>query len=554
MTPRPLPSRRAAWLLAAAGLVALKLWLVGAQSIFALTFATHDDALFLARAQDLLAGDWLGPYHQLTLAHAPMYPLFIAAAWLAHVPLFTAQQVLHAAACAALVAALRPLLRGPAPALLVFAVLLFNPVTFDAEIHARVLRQNLLPGLTLLVLAGVVGFVARGDQSAGRAGRWLVLTAVALPAFWLTRNESVWLLPALGVVGAYGAAVIWRTGRPDRGRRLARLVLVPLAGWALGVGTVAAVNWRVYGVFTTTEFKQRDFNDAYGALCRVEPARWRQFIHVPREVRERLYPHSPAFAELRPHLEGDLGLAWAGISGAVHHIPAEEREIGAGWFMWALRDAVIRAGHGGSAPEVAAFYRRLAREVNAACDQGLVAAGPRRSGFLPPLRREHAVPFRDSALAAFRLLVRFDQMTVRTAPSLGTPEALAHFAHLTRGRLSPPAGAAAAPVPLESARLAVLEALLRGYTFLSPWAGGAALLALAAAGVRAWRRRSVPFFLVLALACAASLAALLAIVALINATSFPALTTGYLSGSYGLWLLFCLSGWLALAEPRPSTP
>lgn len=540
--------RRHAWTLAALALVALKLWLVSAQSIFALGFASHDDALFINRAQDLLAGTWLGPYHQLTLAHAPMYPLFIAAMWLLHVPLFPAQQLLYVAGCAALVIALRPLLARPWVAFALFAVLLFNPVTFDTAVHGRVLRQNILPGLTLLVLAGFTGFLARRDQAPGRTVRWLALAAAALPAFWLTRNESVWLLPCLGLLVAFGWFTLWREARPGALRRTALLVLVPLAGWAAGLGLVSTLNWRVYGVFTTTEFKQRDFNDAYGALSRVEPARWRQFIHVPREVRERLYPLSPAFAELQPHLEGELGLAWAGISESVHHIPAAEREIGAGWFMWTLRDAVIRAGHGGSAVEVAAYYRRLAREINDACDRGAIAAGPRRSGFVPPLRSEHLHPFRDSAVAGFHLLTGFGQMSVRTEPSAGSPEELARFAKLTRGRLSPTAGQPAAPVWMESARLATLDAVRAAYAAAAPWAGAASLLALLAASALALRRRVVPFFAVLAVACAGSIAALLAIVALINATSFPALNTGYLSGSYGLWLLFCAAGWLALAE------
>ena len=557
MAPQQSPAAwilRHRWTLGGIALVVLKLWLVGAQSIFALGFASHDDALFINRAQDLLNGTWLGPYHQLTLAHAPMYPLFIAATWLLHVPLFTAQQLLYVAGCTALVAAMRPLLAHARTGFLLFAILLFNPVTFDTAIHGRVLRQNLLPGLTLLALAGLVGFVARREAPRGQLVRWLSLTAIAVPAIWLTRNESIWTLPCLGLVLAFGAWSVWRDGRPDRLRRMILLGTLPLAGWAAGLGTVSALNWHHYGVFTTTEFKQRDFNDAYGALCRVEPVRWRQFIHVPREVRERLYPLSPAFAELQPHLEGELGLAWAGISESVHHIPAAEREIGAGWFMWALRDAVIRAGHGGSARDVADYYRRLAHEINTACDQGLIAAGPRRSGFLPPLRREHLTPFLQSAGTTLQMVVRFEQMSVRADPSAGSPEELARFARLTRGRLSPPVGERAEPVWLESVRLAILDSIRRTYAAAAPWAGGAALLALLFAWALALRRRCLPFFGVLSLALAGSVLALIAIVSLINATSFPALTTGYLSGSYGLWLLFCVSGWLALGEVRGQRP
>jgi hypothetical protein len=543
-------SRRWPWVAVAAALIALKLWLVSAQTIFAIGYANHDDALFLNRAAALLHGEWLGTYDQLTLAHAPAYPFFIVGAYLLHVPLFTAQQLLYAAGCGLLIVALRPLIASRPLRFAVFTVLLYNPVTFDSVIHGRVLRQNILPGLALLILAGCIGLHARRAAPLRRLWPWLLLLAAALPAFWLTRNESVWILPCVGLLVAATILAGWREGQPDRLRRLA-LLAIPAAGWAAGLLTVSAINWRYYGVFTTTEFKQADFNAAYGALTRVEPAHWRQFIPVPREVRERLYPLSPAFAELQPHLEGELGEAWAGISETVHHIPAKEREIGAGWFMWTLRDAVIRAGHGQTGGDVAVYYRRLAREVNEACDRGLIKAGPRRSGFLPPLRHEHLEPFKQSAWSALKMLVSFDQMAVRSSPSEGSDADLAFFAKHTRGRLSPPADGRepkARPVWLEEARLDILDGIRRLYAAFAPWAGIASLAALVAAWIGAIVRRRLPFFAVAGSGLLGSMLALVAIVALVDSTSFPALNTGYLSGSYGLWLLFLFTGWLALVE------
>ena len=49
--------------------------------------AIHDDALFVRLATHVAAGDWLGPYDQLTLAKGAGYPVFIALAWLAGIPL-----------------------------------------------------------------------------------------------------------------------------------------------------------------------------------------------------------------------------------------------------------------------------------------------------------------------------------------------------------------------------------------------------------------------------------------------------------------------------------
>src|SRR5207244_5478181 len=57
-------------------LVALKLWLIAAQPVVAHANASFDDRLYLALAEQVLKGDWLGPYTQFTLMKGPMYYLF----------------------------------------------------------------------------------------------------------------------------------------------------------------------------------------------------------------------------------------------------------------------------------------------------------------------------------------------------------------------------------------------------------------------------------------------------------------------------------------------
>src|SRR5690606_13601142 len=106
-------------------------------------------------------------------------------------------------------------------------------------------------------------------------------------------------------------------------------------------------------------------------------------VPVTREAREKCYRVSPAFAELRPYLEGDIGYSWAGVSSPFTGRPAAEREIAGGWFMWVQRGATAAAGYHRNAAEALAFYERTATEINAACDQDRVAAGPRRDTLLP---------------------------------------------------------------------------------------------------------------------------------------------------------------------------
>src|SRR5437660_950666 len=100
--------RRSSFLIAALVLIALKLWLVAAQPIVAHANASFDDRLYLALAEQVIKGNWLGPYSQFTLMKGPMYSLFIAGSFLSGLPLPIAQHLLYLFGCALLVLALRP--------------------------------------------------------------------------------------------------------------------------------------------------------------------------------------------------------------------------------------------------------------------------------------------------------------------------------------------------------------------------------------------------------------------------------------------------------------
>ncbi|HVZ65787.1 MAG TPA: hypothetical protein VG936_14570 [Lacunisphaera sp.] len=549
-TPPSAPSARRGWFYAGVALVAFKLWLVAGHTVLAVGFAEYDDMLFLRLAHHLLRGEWLGSYSQLTLAKGPMYSIFIAVVFLTGLPLFFAQHVLYAAACATLVRALRPLVPRPGLRFAIFAVLLFNPVTYDAIIHTRVLRQQILHSEVLLVLAALIALYARRDEPLRRQLPWSILLGASLSAFMLTREEWIWLMPCVLPLWAAVLWPLWRQRPPDLRGRLVTILALPAALWAAGPLIVATLNYRYYGVFTTCEFNQRDFKDAMGALMRPRPEHPLPFVPVTREVRMKLYPLCPTLALLRGELDGPTGETWAGITESLTGLPAARGEIGGGWFMWALRRAVDDTGHVHSGAEAAAFYRRIADEVNAACDRGKIDAGPRRSGFLPPLNGENLGRFPRALWNAIHMLTTFDAMDAwPQSAGTGSPEELELIRDLTRDRYN-------IPRPpehqrwLDNLRVDWLEQVLVAYRRIVPITSVLGLGLAVTAVVTAVTRRRWTYFGLLAASLAASCLAICTIVALIDATSFPALNAGYFTGTYALWILLSFVGPLAFLEVR----
>lgn len=537
--------RNRLWLAATLGLTVAKLWLSRGQGVYALGGAGHDDRLFIELAQHLVRGYWLGPYNELTLAKGPFYPLFIAAAFLLGLPLFLAQHAFYAAACGAFVRALRPAIASAGARFVIFAFLLWNPMTYDGPSMGRVLRQHVYGPLGLMILAGLVALYLRRSEPARRQWPWAVLAGAAAGCFYLTREEALWLAPSVGLLAGACLFGAWRLSRATAIRSGALLALGAVVA-GVPVFTVCALNKRHYDWFGTCEFRAKEFRDAYGAMLRVRVGPELPLVPVTREAREAMAKVSPQFALLQQQFEaGGLAQGWAGASEFFTQLPPEQGQIGGGWFMWAVREAVAKAGHAGNAQQAMIFYKLLARELNAACDDGHLSAGPRRSGFMPRWHDSQTPAFVRATREFADFVIRFSRFGGKPPPSTGSPEELQLFRDLTRERLSPPAGeldvVGAARYLLNVWKAETMHRIgkaLRPVLMVLFWL--AAVVGLARGGWLLWHRRWT-YPLTVAAAAGGACTASILMHAMIEASSFPVHTISSFAPIYPLLLVFIVA-------------
>jgi len=277
-------------------------------------------------------------------------------------------------------------------------------------------------------------------------------------------------------------------------------------------------------------------------------------VPVTREAREKIYAVSPAFAELRPHLEGNHGKNWAELSSFVTHLPREKDEIAGGWFVWALRDAVAMAGHAANARAALDFYARIADEVNRACDDGRLAAYPRRDTFLPRWRPEHTSRLLATLPRAFNYFVTFAGFSAVPPPSGGTAIQLRLFLDLTRWQLSPSPEAPELDrhreQDLDHWRIFLLDKIGTALRWVCGAAAYAGLAIWVWLLVRGLRRRYLGYPFVVATAAFGGAAAVVLINVLVDVTSFPNVSPGAFAEAYPLLLLFTGLVWVELWSPR----
>ncbi len=427
----PTPNKFSFWLWAGVLLTLGKLWLTRGQPIYAIGPATHDDRLFLVMTESIIKGEWLGAYNQMTLAKGPFYSLWIAVLYWIGIPLGLGVQMAYAAACATFARACRPAIPSGALRFLIYAFLLGNPMSVEGPTLCRILRQHVYTPLELVVFASLIALYCRREESFRRQLPWGISLGLAFGCFWLTREESIWLLPSVTLLASAALYFTFKISRQHARRMFTMFGLAAIFA-ALPIVLICWQNYRHYGWFGTVEFRAPEFNDAYGAMVRVKSEPVLPLVPVTRQAREAMYAVSPAFATLRPYLDGEIGTNWA----EKDMYPVEERQIRGGWLMWALRDCVVAAGHGHNAREVMDFYQRMADEINQACDDGRLPAHPRRSGFLPLWKEGQTAEILRTTWVMADFVAGYKSFSVYPPMSVGTDDDVRIFHDLTRDRLS----------------------------------------------------------------------------------------------------------------------
>jgi hypothetical protein len=350
--------------------VAFKFWLVHTERIYG--SATEFDALWYLNAAKHWY--WGSEYTWTAFTRPPAYPLFVALMHLCRIPLRIGIELMQMGGYLALIAGLRMAGLPRAICLLAYAGMVLHPGSFQQNSYT--MADSFYAAILPLTLGGLLLtlFTARVTHAS-----W---TALALAVLWNIREES-FLIPPLLVVFLV-LAVLRQRAATHSWKTAARFWLKPagamLMALTLLVLSVDAANHRAFHSFTKSDLTSSSFQAAYKALLRIKPSRDQRFVSVSTEALEIAYTVSPTFAQLKPQLEGEAGRNW--------QVPAFTalglHEIGAPWFLWALRHAANLQGVHNTAASANRFYRNAAREINRACDEGRI---PRRlvlSSFLDP--------------------------------------------------------------------------------------------------------------------------------------------------------------------------
>jgi len=410
------------WLLPAIVLIVVfKNWLLEDIPFVARFGFLHDDTHFLVQAASLVSGDWLGDFSEYTLIKGPIYPLWLAFNFFLGTDVIHAQDMLFLVASLAVVRAVSISVDNRLALLVIFAVIYLNPVSYDFLSISHAFRMVIYTSLTLLVFGSMLGLFLRLVSDDRRYIYWSVLFGVAFSLFWYTREEGVWVLPAVLLVAGsvLGHAFFRRNWHQFRSVVLG-FVVVPVMLWGGVTGLLAYVNWKHYGMPYIIEVTTPNFSRVYNALLSVEPEVYKRYRPVTKETIHRLRELSPRMREL----EGFEGEG--------------DRDYPAAMFIWAFRHAVALAGYYDRDAKYAdQFYAALADELEGLCRSGQVRCNDLLMDYVPVWQEEYTREFPSVSLRLLKRAIKFKDFSMDQEGhySTGDMTFLSSMQRLTHARL-----------------------------------------------------------------------------------------------------------------------
>ena len=186
------------------------------------------------------------------------------------------------------------------------------------------------------------------------------------------------------------------------GKVMAYLVflMIPIVMAKAGTMGLKAMNYKVYGLFTATDFSSTYYASVCGDLLDIKPTEEKTNVDVSFDTLMKACDESPTMDTIRPKLKKYFKNSFPGVF---------DNEIHAGYFKWLLRYAVADAGYYTDAVETNEFYRKVHEELTDAFVEGRLEKRDvlRLSTLARPLQEEDILPTLEYSLEGMEAIATY---------------------------------------------------------------------------------------------------------------------------------------------------
>lgn len=356
-------------------LCVIKQILVTSLPIFARDSMGPDQYKLLTDAEDIWNGQYIynNAYGIFALfKRAVSFPVFLAICHWIGLSYLAGYTLLYTVACVFAMYALRQYIDNKGILLTAFAILLFVPFSYDYVVQ-MVYNLSFTAPLAIGAISCLVIAYAKRNSKWYVTLAWMLVAAIYLTGIWLNREDSMWIIPLIAVfLLVVSVALIRNYNLIGIKTVIGKLMIFALPIFFVVVGNIALsyVNYMKYGIFTTNDYTDTNFESAYNSLLEIEQSGYAECCSITQDMLERAYEVSPSLAQLKPYMDQFYELGTYDKNG----VDPEDGEIEDSLMNIALRDAASQAGYYQDAVSTNEFWGQVDEELQCAFDEGRLAS------------------------------------------------------------------------------------------------------------------------------------------------------------------------------------
>ena len=390
----------------------LKLCLTQRLPLSAYPKQVYDDALMVKLAKSIIEGHWLGVYDNNTLIKGAGYPVFLAILKFINIPYMLGMDLLYILACMYFIYSLKDDIKNNVIRIIVFVVMLFNPISYAEYTFQRVYRNGTGVFQTIFIFSAIYIIWKNKFESIKSLLPHILIASVNVAFLWHTRDDSMWIIPFLFVALLLSSICIivnYTKTRKSTG--------IKISSTLLKVVCILMPLWIL--VFSTTSIKLLNYKEGNANLGKVlnifYEVKANEKVYRTDNTREkidRMCEVSETLNSIKPHLDDSMD-TWTQFDSN-----PDDNEVENGWFSWALEYAVRNAGMYFSPQESNEFYGKIYDEIKLALDEGkLEKEQDLLVSFLPPFHEEYKKDLFKFYLGYLEYITEFREMKSVNDPS-----------------------------------------------------------------------------------------------------------------------------------------
>ena len=388
-----------------------------------LTFAKHDDNLFIKLLRSLTEGCWLGSFDNLTLAKGPAFPLLLSTLYFFKIPIQNFYAVMAILTGIILYISCASYTRNPWIRCFVAALVVFYP-GLD---FVRPLRDTLFYWWSILGILILMLNLKNLQKEISNKGLMLI-NGLIFGILLICREESITLIfPAIVFVLFF---LINKSVCSVKNELKVLFVKIFALGLFLPSFLVSTINLHKYGSFITSDFKEKSFTRFFDNLQTIKTDSHTHNVLVPEEARILAYQNSPHFALLKQYLDDKDAPLKGWQTHSTQAFPTTKGDYGGNYLHWAMRDAVELAGFYKSSFTAKNYYDSVSDELEQAFKARKLYKSEKVIPIFPKITMSQILKFPFFFKISLQKIVCIDLPSVEVPESSGSDGELAEWSRL----------------------------------------------------------------------------------------------------------------------------